>query len=169
MLKEHFLTELRASFEQQLDIARKAAGDAQEAVKTLATESEKREDGRAALEFGSLQKGQTYRALKAREELEALERFVKQGVFSFDRKKPIALGALIDVRMETERGEEERTFFLLPVGAGTELTGPGGDGFVSVITPQSPVGKELCGKRVGESIDVTMKGDTYEWTVVDVG
>jgi transcription elongation GreA/GreB family factor len=54
------------------------------------------------------------------------------------------------------------------VGAGTELTGPHGDGFVSVITPTSPVGKALMGLRVGETFDVTIKGDTYEWRVVDL-
>jgi transcription elongation GreA/GreB family factor len=166
--KVHFFSELRAVFEEQLEIARKAAGDAAEAVKTLATESEKREDSRAALEFGSLQKGQTFRAMRAREELEELERFMKRGVQRFDRKTPIALGALVDVRMATDKGDEERTFLLLPVGAGTELTGPGGDGFISVITPSSPVGKQLCGRRVGESVDVTVRGDTYEWTVTDI-
>ncbi len=164
--KEPFLRALRESFEQQLGIARRAATDAKQAAATLATESEKREDGRVALEFGSLSKGQTFRALRAREELEALERFTKQGLARFDRKTPIALGAMVDIRMHDD---EERTFFLLPVGAGTELSGPGGDGFVSVITPSSPVGKELVGKRVGESIDVTIKGDSHEWRVVDIG
>jgi len=168
-MKVHFFESLRAVFEDQLGNARKAAGDAAEAVKTLATESEKREDSRAALEFGSLQKGQTHRAMRAREELEELERFMKRSLQRYDRKTPIGLGALIDVRMETDKGEEERTFLLLPVGAGTELTGPGGDGFISVITPSSPVGKQLCGKRVGESVDMTVRGDTYEWTVTDVG
>jgi transcription elongation GreA/GreB family factor len=167
MDKTHFIAGLRSIFEDHLATARTASKDAGLAAANVATENEKREDSRAMLEFGSMSKAQAFRALKAREELEMLDRFAKQGLASFNRKTPLAMGALVDVRMETEHGEEERTFLLLPCGAGTELTGPGGDGFVSVITPASPVGQQLVGRRVGESIDVTIKGDTYEWFIVD--
>ncbi|MCC6809951.1 MAG: GreA/GreB family elongation factor [Deltaproteobacteria bacterium] len=165
--KTHFLAALVDHYEAQLGIARKSAGEAMDAAAHLATESEKREDGRAAIEFGSLAKGQAQRAQGARDALEILER-VGRGLQRFDRRAAVELGALVDVRTETEAGCEERTFFLLPVGAGTELTGPHGDGFVSVITPSSPVGKALLGKRVGETFDVTIKGDAYEWRVVDL-
>lgn len=167
--KAHFVKALRTTFEEQLGIARRAAKDAGEAAATLATESEKREDSRVALEFGSLSAGQAARAQKAREELERLDHFMKQGLTRYGRRTPVGLGALVDVHMETHNGEEERTFFLMPVGAGTELLGPGGDGFVSVITPASPVGKQLLGRLVGESVDVTVKDETYEWTITDVG
>jgi hypothetical protein len=58
-----------------------------------------------------------------------------------------------------------RTFFLAPVGAGVELTGPGGDGFLSVVTPLSPVGKAVLGRRVGETVEVTVQGEPHEWTI----
>ena len=61
-------------------------------------------------------------------------------------------------------GYDERTFFLLPVGAGTELTGPGGDGFLSVITPASPVGRALMGRRAGDCIEVTLAGEVHEYS-----
>lgn len=164
--KSHFVHELRRHFETQLGNARKQSHDALEAAANIATENEKREDSRTMLEFGSLSTGQRLRAQRARDELELLNHFMKQGLANYNRKSPIGLGALVDVRTNED---EERTFFLLPVGAGTELTGPGGDGFVQVITPQSPVGKQLLGRRVGESVDVTIRDDTYEWTLVDVG
>ena len=63
----------------------------------------------------------------------------------------------------------ERTFIVLPVGAGSELKGPGGDGFVAVVTPASPVGKALMGKRAGDVTDVTIKGEVFEWEVLAVG
>ena len=75
----------------------------------------------------------------------------------------------MDVSVDGERGTEERTYILLPVGAGTELTGPGGDGFLSVITPASPVGRALLGKRAGDVIDVTIGREIREWTLVEVG
>ena len=79
-----------------------------------------------------------------------------------------AVGALVDVHIESEDGEEERTLFLLPVGAGNELTGPGGDGFISVVTPNSPVGRALMGSRVADSFEIVIDGKDREWTVVDV-
>ena len=78
------------------------------------------------------------------------------------------LGALVDVRIEAEPREAERTLFFLPVGAGTELHGPGGDGFVVVVTPQSPVGKCLLHSRPGDSFEIVVDGRDREWTVVDL-
>ena len=66
----------------------------------------------------------------------------------------MALGAIVDMSTEDEEGFAERTFFVLPVGAGTELTGPGGDGFLSVITPASPVGRALMGRKAGDVVEV---------------
>ena len=61
--------------------------------------------------------------------------------------------------MEVEDGSQGRTFFLAPVGAGVELSGPGGDGFLSVVTPASPVGKAVLGRRVGDTIEVVVQGE----------
>jgi len=74
----------------------------------------------------------------------------------------------VDVSTEGEEGPEERTLFLLPVGAGAALDGPGGDGFVSVVTPASPVGRKLAGSCVGESFDVVIEGVPREWVVTDL-
>ena len=65
-------------------------------------------------------------------------------------------------------GPSGRTFFLLPVGAGLQLTGPGGDGFLSVVTPASPVGKAVLGRRVGETVEVLVRGEPREWTITYV-
>jgi transcription elongation GreA/GreB family factor len=78
---------------------------------------------------------------------------------------PISLGAIVEV----EDGEQGRTFFLAPVGAGVELTGPGGDGYLSVVTPASPVGKAVMGRRVGDTIEVVVKGEPLEWAITYVG
>lgn len=166
--KSHFINALRAHYQEQLEIARRASAEAADAAQTFATESEKKEDSRAMLEFSSVAKGHILRAQGARDALAQIDHFEKQPQAKFSRKTPIALGAMVDVQMETDEGSEERTFYLLPLGAGTELNGPGGDGFVSVITPQSPIGKQLLGKRVGESFDMTVRGDAYEWHVLDV-
>lgn len=74
----------------------------------------------------------------------------------------IGLGALV----ELEDGEGGKTLFMAPAGAGEELTGPGGDGFLHVVTPGSPIGKGLMGKKVGDVVEVMVKGELTEWEVV---
>jgi hypothetical protein len=87
-------------------------------------------------------------------------------------RAPVSLGAIVEVEMEADdessSGFQGRTFFLAPVGAGIELTGPGGDGFLSVVTPVSPVGRAVLGKHVGDTIEVTVKGEPREWTITFV-
>ena len=79
----------------------------------------------------------------------------------------IALGALVEV--EDEDTGEGRTFFLAPTGAGVTLTGPGGDGFLSVVTPQSPIGRAVMGRREGDTVDVMIDGRERSWTIAWVG
>lgn len=57
--------------------------------------------------------------------------------------KPIGAGALV----ETEMDGETDLFFLLNCGGGTELEVDGRE--ITVITPESPVGAALVGKRQG--------------------
>jgi len=166
--KKHLLAQLIERLQHSDRIAHRAEADAREAASSLATESEKREDGRAAIEFGSLATGQAARARRLAEELQALTAFAEAPFPRFGRTSPVALGAIVDVATEDDDGPAERTFFVLPAGAGSELTGPGGDGFLSVITPASPVGRALMGKRSGETAEVTLAGEVREWTVLDV-
>jgi transcription elongation GreA/GreB family factor len=48
------------------------------------------------------------------------------------------------------------------------LTGPGGDGFLSVVTPQSPIGRAVMGKKVGDTVEVTVQNEVREWTITYV-
>ena len=166
--KKHLLAQLIERLQHSDRIAHRAEADAREAASSLATESEKREDGRAAIEFGSLATGQAARARRLAEELQALTAFAEAPFPRFGRTSPVALGAIVDVATEDDDGPAERTFFVLPAGAGSELTGPDGDGFLSVITPASPVGRALMGRRAGETAEVTLAGEVREWTVLDV-
>jgi transcription elongation GreA/GreB family factor len=98
------------------------------------------------------------RAQTHAQEVSFLETFAPKPL---KKSSPIMLGAIIEV----EDDEEGKTFFLAPVGAGVELTVPDGDGFVVVITPQSPFGKALMGKKLGDSVEVEVRGEVREWTV----
>jgi transcription elongation GreA/GreB family factor len=75
----------------------------------------------------------------------------------------IGIGAMIEV--EDEDDGRGRTLLLAPAGAGIELTGPGGDGFFSVVTPQSPMGRAAMGKRLGDALEVEVAGETRYWEI----
>jgi transcription elongation GreA/GreB family factor len=166
--KVYFVQQLIGRLKESEEAALRAEVDAREAARSLATESEKKEDGRVTLEYGSMATAQAARTRKAREELAQISALMNKGIPVFDEDSAISIGAVVDVSMGTESGPDERTFLLLPAGGGNELTGPSGDGFLSVLTPASPVGKALMGRKVGDSIEVTIRGATREWTILDV-
>jgi transcription elongation GreA/GreB family factor len=114
------------------------------------------------LEFSGLARGQSERAARVAAELHQLDTFRPKAMAP---SAPISVGAIVEVEDESLG----RTFFLAPVGAGIELAGPGGDGFLSVVTPVSPVGKAVLGRKVGDTIEVTIDREPREWTITYVG
>ena len=157
----NLLAQLVARLRETAYTARIAMDAAALEARDGATAAEKREDARVSQENSNLARGHMARLDRATDDLAALEKFrVPQRA----PKAGVALGAVVEV----EDGGEGRTFFLAPVGAGIELTGPGGDGILSVVTPASPVGRAVIGKNVGDTVEVAVKGETREWTITYV-
>jgi len=158
---------LIAQLRERLDDAAKVASHASEAaaleVREGATPAERREDGRTALEYGGLARGLAGRAAAARGAADALATFRPAPLKA---TAPISVGAIVEV--EDDDTGEGRTFFLAPVGAGVTLTGPGGDGYLSVVTPASPIGRAVLGRRRGDVIDITVEGAARSWAITDV-
>ena len=77
----------------------------------------------------------------------------------------MSLGALVEVEQE----EGGVTVFLAPAGAGEELSGPGGDGFFTVVTPSSPLGRAILGRCAGDTVEARIAGTPREWTIAWVG
>jgi transcription elongation GreA/GreB family factor len=74
---------------------------------------------------------------------------------------PAGLGSIVEI----EDGDMGKTVFIAPAGAGEELTFPDGDGFLTVVTPVSPLGRALIGKRVKDDFDVLHNGTVASWKV----
>jgi transcription elongation GreA/GreB family factor len=159
-LIDQLIERLRSSAQVALHAQEAAAIEARDG----ATPAEKREDARAALELAGVARAQGHRAHKAIAEADGLATF-RPG--PCEAGAPIALGAVVEIE-DAETGEG-RTFFLSPAGAGAQLTGPGGDGLLSVVTPASPIGRAVVGRRVGDVVDVAVGGDVREWTITWVG
>ncbi len=162
MDKRFLVEQLAAKLRESATVARRAGQAAADVARDGATPAEKREDARVALEFSSLAKGQSERAARVVADLHKLDTFRPAALAP---TAPISVGAIVEVEDESLG----RTFFLAPVGAGVELTGPGGDGYLSVVTPVSPVGKAVLGRKVGDTIEVTIDREPQEWTITYVG
>jgi len=167
-IKRFFVEELKGVFRERIAAAGRAEATAAEEADHIRDESSRREDAKAAAMEGRLSTGHRRRRKQAVAETERLLEFAEKGLRSFKPTDRVGLGAMVDVCIEDEAGEEERTLFFLPAGAGEELSGPGGDGFVVVVTPTSPVGKALMGARAGDSFEIVIDGRDREWTVVDL-
>ena len=110
-----------------------------------------------ALEQSYLARGQALRV----EELRAgLAEVMSMPVRAFTEGQPAALGALVTV----EEGEEELVLFIAPHHGGATLAG----GAVQVVTPKSPLGRALLGKRAGDDCDVQVAQRVRELSVIRV-
>lgn len=81
---------------------------------------------------------------------------------SFDGDQPAALTAL--VVLEDDAGSS--LYFLSPAGGGKRLQH--GQSEVRVVTPGSPVGRALIGKRTDDDVDLRTPGGLRQWSVGDV-
>ncbi|MGB0617969.1 MAG: GreA/GreB family elongation factor [Myxococcota bacterium] len=168
-IKRYFVDQLKGVYQERIANAGQAESSAAEAAEHIRGESSRQEDAKAAAMEGRLSSGHRRRRKQAVTEMETLLDFAEKGIRRFRPTDKVGLGAMVDVRIEDDAGEEERTLLVLPVGAGEELSGPGGDGWVQVVTPRSPVGKALVGAREGDSFEIVVDGRDREWTVVDLG
>jgi transcription elongation GreA/GreB family factor len=166
--KRAFVEALEARMRDVIRGVHRAETAAGRAAEEIRGEARRREDAKESVVQGRLAAGHRERREAVVRELETLRDFAKSGLRAFSRRDPVALGALVDVEVEAADGPEERSLLLLPVGAGAEVEGPGGDGFVSVVTPRSPVGRALLGARVGDTVEVVLGGRATEWTVLDL-
>jgi transcription elongation GreA/GreB family factor len=85
---------------------------------------------------------------------EALAAYQGLTVAKFTAATPIALTALVELQ---SRGETLR-YFLGPAGGGIEV------GEVFIVTPESPIGKELVGRKAGDKF----KFRQQEYKIVSV-
>jgi transcription elongation GreA/GreB family factor len=159
MDKQDLLTQLVAHLSASAADAKLAMEAASIEAREGATAAEKREDSRVALEQSGLARGHHARLGRALADLATLEGFAPTAT------NIVVTGAIVEV----ETDDIGRTFFVAPVGAGIELSGPGGDGFLSVVTPSSPVGRAVMGCAVGDVVDIVVAGQSRAWTVSYVG
>jgi transcription elongation GreA/GreB family factor len=141
LLRDHILAELRASLALQLGAAQLARDEA-------ISEESKAENqyDTHSLEAGYLAEGQARQAAEIEESLTLISALA---VPDFIPGSPLALGALAEVR--DSRGTVV-SYFLCPRAGGLELSLD--NRTILVVTPQSPLGRQLLGRRVGDAVQL---------------
>ncbi|MBI3885403.1 MAG: GreA/GreB family elongation factor [Opitutae bacterium] len=92
----------------------------------------------------------------------ALQQFQSLALRDFARGEPISLGALVAL----EAGPARNYYFVGPRAGGTEVRDDGRE--VMVITPQSPLGRQLVGKKQGDPVQLELGGKRSEFRVAQV-
>jgi len=136
---------LKAELLTQLETQLTAACMAHEAASAAATDDEARPENdkdTRGLEQSYLARGHAQRVAELETAIAVVETFAPR---AFQDSDPIALGALVTI----DEDDRTRTLWLAPHGGGIELSGG-----VTVVTPTSPLGKGLLGKRVDDEIEL---------------
>jgi transcription elongation GreA/GreB family factor len=139
VLREDILAHLRATLALQVNAAQLARDEA--------TSEESRAENQYdthSLEAGYLAEGQARQAAEIEESLKIIAALPLP---RFPAGAPIALGALVEV---DDARHGAAFYFLCPRAGGLELAHEGRS--VLVVTPQSPLGRQLLGRRAGESV-----------------
>lgn len=159
MNKRRIVDALRAELASQLEVLQAAADAAREGATHEEAKPEHEYDTRA-LEQSYLAGAQAARVDVLRA---AVDRAARLNPPTFAEGDAVAVGAALVV----DDGEGERRYFLCDVGGGTKLEVDGESWFV--LTPSSPLGRRLLGRRVGDVVEHVARGRETDLELVELG
>ena len=158
--KEELTGMLRRTLADALEVMLAAAKSAHAAATHPENKPENDKDTRG-LELSYLAGAQAARANEIRTALLELDAVAQRRGFAADER----IGPFALVTVDETKGGRLR-LFLSPHGGGLKLTLHGGE--VQVVTPQSPLGDALMGKRCGDIVEVLAGRRVRELEVVAV-
>ncbi len=158
MKKDQLVKQIIASLHENLGVLQKAARASHAEATHESSKAENKYDTRG-LEAGYLARGQ---ARQAKEILDAIRVYEKLAVRNFAPNEPIDLTALVELDTDGTRSN----YFVGPNSGGLEIKC--GRKEITVITPQSPLGQVLMGKKAGERWTAKVGGLTVKYYVGSV-
>jgi transcription elongation GreA/GreB family factor len=158
MNKAELLQHIVANLGESLATLDKAARASHEEATHESSKAESKYDTRG-LEAAYLAGGQ---ARQAREILDSIQLYQSLALRDFRVDEPIDLTALVELDSDTTRS----WYFLGPKHGGLEVEFQGRE--VTVITPQSPLGQNLMGKKSGQRWTTRLGGSTVKYRIVSV-
>lgn len=142
----------------ELDLLLKAARSSHAEATHESSKAESKYDTRG-LEAAYLARGQSKQAGEA---VQAIKDFEALPLREFGPADKIEVGALVELT-----GKKERSFYFIgPRAGGTEVTHDGRE--VLVITPQSPLGQQLVGRKQGDKVKLEIAGARDELRISSV-
>ena len=148
MNKRVIIKKIIARLTEELQVYFRAAQFSRAEATHESSKAESKYDTRG-LEASYLARGQSKQAA----ELEAaIAEFEKLTIRNFGADEAVDLGALV----ELEHGGEKLFYFIGPRAGGTEVLHDKKE--ILVITPQSPLGEQLMGKKSGQEPQLTFGG-----------
>jgi transcription elongation GreA/GreB family factor len=158
MNKRAILNKIIAKLVGELETYFRAAQFSRAEATHESNKAENKYDTRG-LEASYLARGQS----KQLADLEAaIAEFEKLGVKKFSGTDAIGVGALV----ELDQGGGRDFYFLGPRAGGTEIEHDRKE--ILVITPQSPLGEQLVGKKSGDTFSLKLGRETRTAKIVSV-
>jgi transcription elongation GreA/GreB family factor len=158
MDKKTFLDRLRDILHRELAEARRVAAETAAAANHPEARPENDKDTRK-IELSYLAAGQAARA----HELEsAIALLAALPLRKFGENDALQAGALV----ELDVAGKSQFVFIAPAGGGQKIATDRGE--VSVVTPQSPLGRGLLGRRAGDSFELRVAGQARDVEIVGV-
>jgi transcription elongation GreA/GreB family factor len=148
MNKRAIVKKIIARLTEELQVYFRAAKFSRAEATHESSKAESKYDTRG-LEASYLARGQSRQAAEIES---AINEFEKLAVRNFGADEPIDLGALV----ELENGGEHLFYFIGPRAGGTEILHDKKE--ILVITPQSPLGEQLMGKKSGQEPQLNFGG-----------
>jgi transcription elongation GreA/GreB family factor len=156
--KPRLLKQIVASLSESVGVLEKAARASHAEATHESSKAESKYDTRG-LEAAYLAGGQ---ARQAKEILDSIRLYQALPVRDFAPGERIELTALVELKVDGT----PFLYFIGPKNGGLEITFQRKE--VTVITPQSPLGQNLMGKKAGQRWTDRLGGSTVKYEVVSV-
>lgn len=156
--KSNLIHQLIESLNLEFETLIQAAERAHEAATHDESKAEDKYDTRG-LEASYLAGAQAQRAIEIKKIISSFKMLPTR---PFSLMEPIDLGALIELKLN------QKSFFYLFANLGGGKTISFNEQVIQVLTPLSPLGEELIGKKVGESVEIEAPNGVKEYLIIDI-
>lgn len=158
MNKQELIKTIIEKLRSDLAMYHKAADAARAEATDEQSMAENKYDTRG-LEASYLARGQSRVAAEIEQAIVSFESLEAK---EFSKEDGIGVGALVELKS----GKERSLYFIGPRAGGTEVVH--GRDEVLVITPESPLGSQLIGRKPGEKCMIELAGQKQEFGVANV-
>ena len=160
--KSAIIGKIIAALAEELKGYERSARAAHDVATDKESKAENKYDTRG-LEASYLAHGQSRQAIEV---MQAMQQYEALPPREFARDEAIHIGALVELELESKKKVERTTCFIGPSAGGTEIHSEGRD--VLVITPHSPMGRQLIGLKRGGRLQIPPdgKGESYRVAAV---